>query len=158
MKHLILVRHAKSSWSNPSLKDKIRPLSKRGKKEALLVGQSLKEMGLIPQLILSSPAKRAIKTAKRIAKKLNYPKNSISKDELIYSDDIHDLLKVISSIREDIDQVLLVGHNPSLLELGNYFTGTKIEKLSTSGILMIEFKVKSWKQISTSNSELILYL
>jgi phosphohistidine phosphatase len=158
MKHLLLVRHAKSNWNDQNLEDKLRPLSKRGKKEALLVGKSLKEMGLIPQLILSSPAKRALKTTKRIAKELSYSKNSIINDELIYSDDIHHLLQVIYSIRKEIDQVLIVGHNPSLLELGNYFTGTKIEKLSTCGILMIEFKVKSWKQISKSNGELTLYL
>lgn len=158
MKHLLLVRHAKSCWDNPSLNDEIRPLSKRGKKEALILGQSLKEMGLIPQLILSSTARRALKTAKRIAKELSFAKTSIKKDELIYSDDIRHLLKVVYSINQDIDQVLIVGHNPSLLELGNYFAGTKIKKLPTCGFLMIEFKVKSWKNISPGNGELTLYL
>jgi phosphohistidine phosphatase len=158
MKHLLLVRHAKSSWDDPNLEDKIRPLNKRGKKEALILGKSLKKMGLIPQLILSSPAKRALKTANRIAKELNYPKNSIAQDELIYSDNIQHLLKVIHSIEEGTGQVLMVGHKPSLLELGNYLTGTKIEKLPTCGILLVEFKVKSWKQISANKGELTLYL
>jgi phosphohistidine phosphatase len=74
MKTLILVRHAKSSWKNISLDDFDRPLNKRGKKDAQLMGKKLKERQVVPDLILSSPAKRARKTAKAFAKAIAFPK------------------------------------------------------------------------------------
>jgi phosphohistidine phosphatase len=77
MKTIILVRHAKSSWKDLSLDDFDRPLNKRGKINAPLMGEKLKERQIMPDLILSSPAKRARKTATTIAKKIGYPKKKI---------------------------------------------------------------------------------
>ena len=77
MKTIILVRHAKSSWKDLRLDDFDRPLNKRGKKNAPFMGKILKARRTIPDLILSSPAKRAGKTARAIAKAIDYPKTKI---------------------------------------------------------------------------------
>ena len=77
MKTIILVRHAKSSWKNPRLDDFERPLNKRGRRDAPLMGEKLKERQILPDLILASPAKRARKTADLIAKAIGYPRKNI---------------------------------------------------------------------------------
>ena len=84
MKNLLLIRHAKSSWDDPLLSDQERPLNKRGKRDAPAMGLMLKEKGLHPDLILSSPAKRALKTAKLIAEAIDYPKKQCRHSQAVF--------------------------------------------------------------------------
>ncbi len=112
MKRLYLIRHAKSSWDDPSLDDFDRPLSKRGKHDAPLMGKLLKQKNIIPDLILSSPAKRAKKTAKKIAKELGKA-NIVYLDEL-YDASSQDLLADIKKISDTYTTVFLIAHNPRL--------------------------------------------
>ena len=84
MKTVILVRHAKSSWKDSSLKDYDRPLNKRGKRDAPFMGKKIREREILPDLILSSPAKRARKTAIRVAEEIGYPKEKIQYDDKMY--------------------------------------------------------------------------
>ena len=85
MKTLLLVRHAKSSRNEPALQDKDRPLNNRGKRDAPKMGKRLAKREVTPDLILSSPAKRALKTAQLIAKKLDYKLQDIVVDERLYA-------------------------------------------------------------------------
>ena len=94
-KTLYLIRHAKSSWKRSSLGDSERPLNKRGKHDAPMMGKILKERGEIPGLIISSPAKRAHSTAKFFAKALNYPENNIIISNELYFADINNYLDLI---------------------------------------------------------------
>ena len=84
MKKLYLARHAKSSWKNPDLDDYDRPLNKRGIRDAPFIGKKLKEKNILPDLIISSPAIRAITTAKELAAQMGYPEENIILDENIY--------------------------------------------------------------------------
>lgn len=156
MKQLLLVRHAKSSWDNIDLDDLDRPLNKRGKKEATLLGRLLKKNGLIPQLIISSPAKRAYKTAIKMTHELNLPKKNIEENKIIYSGNTHKIIELISSLDKKTDLVLIVGHYPSIMELGNYLTGSNFLKLKTSGFILINLKIKSWKEIAKDKGNILL--
>src|SRR5437899_11500650 len=98
MKTLFLVRHAKSSWDDTALPDKDRPLNDRGKRDAPKMGERLAKRGVTPDLILSSPAKRALETAQIIAKKLDYKLADIVVDERLYATGADDLLDVIRKL------------------------------------------------------------
>jgi phosphohistidine phosphatase len=147
MKKLILIRHAKSSWNFPHLKDFDRPLNSRGKKDAPLMGRRLKKKKEHPDLIISSPAKRAIKTAKIIAKQLDYPKKKIVVKENIYEASTDDLLEVIRNIDDKFTNVYLFGHNPGFNNLSYYLTKKDVDNIPTCGIFAIEFEIESWAYV-----------
>ena len=144
MKNLLLIRHAKSSWDDLSLSDRERPLNKRGKRDAPAMGLLLKEKGLLPDLIFSSPAKRALKTAKIIAEEVGYPKNHIEVRESIYGQGLDSLLGLIGSIDDGMESVFLIGHNPELTELANRLSNANIANVPTCGIVSIEFAAAHW--------------
>lgn len=156
LKQLLLIRHAKSSWDDIGLEDIDRPLNNRGKKEASILGRLLKKKGLLPQLIISSPAKRARKTAKKISQEVGYPKSDIEINKVIYPGSVSSLVECIRSIDKKIDQVFIVAHYPGLMDLGNYLAGSNIEKLPTCGFILIDFKMKSWKDITKDSGNLVL--
>lgn len=153
MKTLYLTRHAKSSWDVPELRDFDRPLSKRGKKNAPFMGKRLKEMGIEPDLIITSPAQRAFSTTRLLAEELGYPKKWIRKDERIYENSIRDLLVVIHEIEPTVNHLILVGHNPSITELAEHFTGVEVENIPTCGIFAIDFDFDSWKGVKKGNGK-----
>ncbi len=95
MKRVYLVRHAKSDWKRIGLADRDRPLNKRGKRDAPVMGQRLAARGVKPDLIVTSPAKRARKTAKVFAKELGYPKDEIVVEERVYEGGVEDLWDII---------------------------------------------------------------
>ena len=155
MKRLFLVRHAKSSWKDMNLDDFDRPLSKRGKENAPLMGKRLKKRGVVPDLILSSSALRAKATAKKIAKKLGC-EDKVVLDDSLYDSDSDTMLKLLQSLDEKISVVFLVGHNPELNILADELVGFD-ENIVTAGIVEIVFSCKKWKQISAKNAECISF-
>lgn len=145
MKHLYLIRHAKSSWSHPDLSDIDRPLNKRGKRDAPFMGSRLKKYDVYPDLVCTSPAKRARKTAKHICSAIGYPLERIVKNGDIYTSDLNRLLNVVREVPEDVDTLFLVGHNFVLTDLAEYLTGETLINVPTSGIVSIIFSGNSWK-------------
>ena len=119
MKTLFLIRHAKSSWDDTALPDKDRPLNDRGKRDAPKMGKRLAKRDVKPDLILSSPAKRALTTAEIIAKKLDYKLKDIVVDDRLYAGAVHDLLNVIHKLGDKPKRVILFGHNPELTEFAH---------------------------------------
>ena len=148
MKHLLLIRHAKSSWKNKILTDVERPLNNRGKKEGKILGRLLKKNKLLPDLIISSHAKRARKTAKKIAKEIKYPKNNLKINEIIYQEDVTKIVNLLQSMDDDLNQIFIVGHNPTLMNLTQYFTNISLKKFATSGFVLISFPIKNWHDLS----------
>jgi phosphohistidine phosphatase len=143
MKMLFLVRHAKSSKDDPALPDKDRPLNDRGERDAPKMGERLAKREVKPDLILSSPAKRAFRTAQVIARKLNYKPQDIVLDERLYAAGADDLLNVIRELGSKPTTVMLFGHNPELTELAHRLSGT-ITHLPTSAVAEFSFDAKSW--------------
>jgi phosphohistidine phosphatase len=116
MKSVLILRHAKSSWTHPELNDHDRPLNKRGKRNAPLIGELLKNEHLIPELIISSNAKRADSTAKIVAKAAGY-KGEIALNQSLYAARPAEYIDVLRDMSNEYARVLMVGHNPGLEEL-----------------------------------------
>ncbi len=160
MKTVYLVRHAKSSWEDDSLADFDRPLNERGKIDAPRMGKRLKEKGVTPDLFLSSPAKRALSTAKRIAAVLEYPKEKIKTEQALYHADEDEILNVIRSNNDKNDCILLFAHNPGLTDFVNTMNNDRkqfIGNVPTCGIAAFRFDVSSWRQIDFGKGELVYY-
>ncbi len=146
MKTLILVRHAKSSWDDPALADEERPLDARGERDAPKVGKRLAKAGAKPDLILSSPAKRALTTARVIAKELGYKRKKIVVDDRLYAAEADVVLDVIQRLGNEADSVMLFGHNPELTELAHRLS-SKIKRMPTCAVAEFTFDVNSWSRI-----------
>jgi phosphohistidine phosphatase len=146
MKTLFLIRHAKSSWGNPALPDKDRPLSARGERDAPKMGTRLAERDVKPDMILSSPARRALTTAEIIAKKLDYRVKDIVVDDRLYAAAVDDLLSVIHKLGDKARCVMLFGHNPEFTELAHRLS-SEITHMPTCAVAEFTFSAKSWSEV-----------
>ena len=146
MKTLFLIRHAKSSWGDTALPDKDRPLNDRGRRDAPKIGERLAKRDVKPDLILSSPAMRALTTAEIIAKKLDYRRKDIVVDDRLYAVGADDLLDVIRKLGDKLERVMLFGHNPELTELAHRLS-SKIPHMPTCAVAEFTFDAKSWSKI-----------
>jgi phosphohistidine phosphatase len=146
MKTLFLIRHAKSSWNNAALPDKDRPLNDRGKRDAPKMGKRLAKRDVKPDLILSSPAMRALTTAEIIAKRLDYKLKEIVVDNRLYAGEADDLLNVIHKLGDTLERVMLFGHNPELTELAHRLS-REITHMPTCAVAEFTFDAKSWSNI-----------
>lgn len=156
-KRLILLRHAKSSWKEAALADFDRPLSGRGKRDAPAMAQRLKQWGIRPDLILSSPAKRARKTAKIAAEELGYPGKAIRCDERLYLQGVKALLAVLTETDDRCDEVMLVGHNPDMTELAERLTGDDFGEIPTAGAVVIRIEGTNWRDLAESGGATLLF-
>ena len=148
MKKLFLVRHAKSDWENPHLKDIERPLNERGYANA----NSMSYQRVIkPDLIISSPAVRAFTTALLFARNLNYNSNTIILKQELYESTVNDYVSVFSEIDNKYDTVMLFGHNPTISDLVGQLTQSSYILMPTCCIAGINFDVKNWKEIKIGN-------
>ena len=157
MKTLYIIRHAKSSWKFPELSDAERPLNKRGKRDAPEMGKRLSEKGVFPDLMLSSPANRALTTCQVIADKLDYPKSEIETNEEIYHAGVDSLLKVVRAIDDTWNTVFLFGHNPGFTDFANELTHSDIYNIPTCGIFACTFDTGHWKEVGFGKGEKIFY-
>ena len=142
MKTLLILRHAKSSWKDPGMTDHARPLNSRGKHDAPRIGQLLRDQGLHPDLILSSTAKRARSTAKRVVKGGELSCSPQLLDEL-YLASAETYIEVLRQQPSAYERILVVGHNPGLEELVLMLTGTSLA-LPTGALVQVEFEIDTW--------------
>ncbi len=136
-KTLYIARHAKSSWSDMSLSDFERPLNARGKRDAPFMANLLKEKNIHPELILSSPAKRAKKTAKHYHEAVG---GELRFDEGIYEASSMSLFYLVQEALQNVDSVMIVGHNPGLTALNDMLSDKSIFNIPTAGIVGIAFE------------------
>ncbi len=113
-RELILLRHAKSAWDTDAPTDFQRPLSPRGKRAARRVGERLRGSRLVPDLVVSSPAKRAKQTARRVLRGLGLDEDEVRWVEALYAAGLEEHLRVLADLPRSARRVLLVGHNPTL--------------------------------------------
>lgn len=155
MRTLYLVRHAKSSWGNPGLRDHDRPLNDRGLHDAPKMAQMLASQGVVPDLLVSSPAKRALTTALFFAEAFNIEPREVQKDPNIYEAFPQEILRIISELPESAKTVLLFGHNPTFTEVANRFAEDDfIENVPTCGVVKITSSADSWKAFYEGNSKI----
>ena len=149
LKTLLLLRHAKSSWEKLNINDHDRSLNKRGKKDAPKMGKVIKELDIVPDVIISSSAKRAMDTAKLIAENCKHKKN-IEKNPLLYASTLENYIDVISMVSDYHQKVLVVGHNPIIEELVNKFIN-QMEIIPTCTLVQLSLNIKSWKLLNGLN-------
>ena len=156
MKTLYLVRHAKSSWQEPSLADKQRPLNKRGHASAEDMGQRLKQRGVTLDLMISSPALRAITTAGYLADAIDYPESAIQQESSLYFSGASSMLEVVQGCDPSLSTLMLVGHNPDMTAFTNYLCGYHTDNMPTCAISTIEFEGE-WACITKMSGTLANY-
>ena len=147
MKVLWLVRHAKSSWSQSDLDDFDRPLNKRGLAAAPELGRRMAAAGAEIDVIISSPAKRALATAKLIAEQIGYPESNIVTDERVYLASSGTLQDVVADAPKDASRLMLVGHNPGFTNFFNRLGDAHIDNLPTSAGGCFRFDSDDWSQL-----------
>lgn len=147
------MRHAKSSWDFEELSDHDRPLNNRGRKDAPLMGRELMAREVTVDLILSSPAVRALTTATLVAKELEYDPEKIAVEEDIYKSNKHELLTVIKNIPNQFDKVLLVGHNNTQTELANMLSPELVPTMPTAAVVCLTFNCDTWAEIERKNAQ-----
>lgn len=145
MKTLLLLRHAKSSWDDPTLPDHDRPLNPRGKKAAPRMGVLLRDEGLLPDLIVTSTAKRARKTAKIVAETSGYT-GPVVPEPALYFEGAGAYLAAIHAADADITRLMLVGHNPDMEEVIHLLTG-RVERMPTAALAAIDLNVARWDEV-----------
>lgn len=152
MKTLLLLRHAKSSWKDTSVKDFDRPLNQRGLKAAPAIGRLMRKRKLQPELVLSSPAERARQTTQLVLEAAGL-KTEVRYDERIYEASAARLFEIVSQIDEEAGMVMMVGHNPGFEELLEALTG-EARSLSTAALACIELDSEKWSKVKAGENRL----
>lgn len=150
MKTITIFRHAKSSWDDDSLDDYDRPLNARGKRDAPVMADRLRHAGIRPSLILSSPAKRAWSTAKKIAREISYPVEFLQREKGLYLASRSRLLDIINDQDVGFNSILVVGHNPGLTDLANYLVPDVTDNLPTCSFLSVLVDADDWDLTSAA--------
>jgi phosphohistidine phosphatase len=147
MKTLLILRHAKSSWKHLELSDHDRPLNKRGKRDAPIIGELIRKKGLVPDVIFSSTAVRAKDTASAVASASGYAGKIIFLFAL-YSASPNEYIKFIEDLKDDdnYSSILVVGHNPSIEELVQMLTG-EFQEMPTCALAMITLQIETWSSL-----------
>lgn len=153
MKTLLILRHGKSSWKDLSLPDHDRPLNKRGRRNAKMMGRLLASQDLMPELILASTAERARRTARRVGAAAGYD-GEIELLPDLYLAASGAYLNRVALTSEAIDRVLVVGHNPGLTHLVSDTTGAQ-KRFPTGALAQVEFDIESWPQVLDARGVLV---
>jgi phosphohistidine phosphatase len=156
MKTLLILRHAKSSWKDMTLADHDRPLKERGKRDAPRMGELLREQSLVPDLILSSTAKRALKTAELVADACGY-EGDIEAHEEFYPGDPDAFIDALQVLPDQYQVVMVVGHNPCLEELLEFLTEST-EFLPTAALAKVALPVTCWYELSYETEGMLIDL
>ncbi len=139
MKRLFLIRHAKSSWAEPGLDDFHRPLNHRGKKDGPAMAKRLAAAGIRPDVIISSPAVRAKKTALFMALGTGYEESAVRYDDNLYLGSVSYYCRLIATLLEQVNVLFLVGHNNTITELAEYLCGQELGNVPTCGVVALEY-------------------
>lgn len=157
MKRLLMVRHAKSDWSNLRLKDYDRPLNERGKLNAPAMGKRLLDRNFKVDLIVSSTAKRAASTANRIAKAINYDKSKIEWIKELYHAEPKKIKEVIYQLENKAQCAMVVCHNTGITDFVNSLCGLITQNVPTCGMVAFEIDTDKWENFSNAPIKLIFY-
>lgn len=157
MKTLTLLRHAKSSWKDSRLEDHERPLNRRGRRAAPLMADRMKDAGVRPSLILSSPALRASTTAEIVAQRLGFPVESVRREDRLYLASVGGLLDVIAAQDPDVDHIMIVGHNPGLTDFANHLSPNLTGNIPTCGVVSFEMAADDWRLGGDIETTLLVY-
>lgn len=153
MKTLLLVRHAKSDWGNPALEDFDRPLNERGKRDAPAMARRLLDKNINIDAIISSPSKRAAKTAKAFAESYDLKKSRLQFKEELYMAGSAAFTAVIESADDKFESIAVFSHNPGITGFANELTNARIDNIPTCGVFAIKINTDTWKNFRNAPKE-----
>ena len=162
---LSLLRHAKSSWKNPSLPDREQPLNTRGIADAPMMGRAMTERGIDPELVLCSSARRTVDTLGLVLPELKVEPKVVYEDALYHASPA-EILQMLRAIQPGSRRVMMVGHNPEIQRLALDLIGTGPkhlrdrlqEKYPTTGLVVINFTAGLWSSVDINSGSLNLFL
>jgi phosphohistidine phosphatase len=157
-KKLYLVRHAKAQQDSIDNSDFSRELADRGLRDASLVGSYLKDNGYLVDMIISSPAARAIGTAELIAQQMEYKLTAIHTNEELYMASARTFLQVVNQLKDDWQSVMITSHDPAVTYLGEYLSKAEVGHMPTGSAMVISFEVDSWAEISENSGSLDTFI
>ena len=155
MKTLYLLRHAKSSWDDPELKDFERPLASRGLRDVPEMASRFQNRGSHVECIISSPAVRAKTTAKLLAEQIGFPVDEVASNPELYFAGAGMFLKAARLLDDHFDSAMLVGHNPAITEFANMMSGADIDNIPTCGLVQMSLDIDSWGDIEEGSAQLV---
>lgn len=157
MKTLLLVRHAKSSWDAPGLSDFDRPLNERGKKDAPEMAKRLKDKKIEIDLFVSSPAKRARKTAKYFAEEFGVKKEDIQLVDDLYLATPSAFQKTVAELNDKDDAVVIFSHNPGITEFANSLSNVRIDDMPTCSVFAVYADTGSWSDFENAEKKFLFF-
>jgi phosphohistidine phosphatase len=160
MKVLLLTRHAKSSWEDSDLADFDRPLNERGKRDAPRMGKRLRERDIHPDIMVTSPARRAFDTCIEIATALKFPESKIKTSQSLYHASEDEILRVVQGLKDhdDHEEVAIVfGHNPGLTDFANRLMNETIDNIPTCGVVGCHLRVTRWQEVTWGAGNLAFF-
>ena len=157
MKTLLLVRHAKSSWDNLQLTDFERPLNDRGKKDAPAMAEKVKDRKIKIDRFISSPAKRAKKTAVIFMDEYGMQEKDLVLLPSLYEASVKNFYEAVENINDKDDAIALFSHNPGITDFVNTLTEKKVDNMPTCGVFAIKIKTKNWKDFKKATKEFFFF-
>jgi phosphohistidine phosphatase len=153
MKTLFLIRHAKSSWDTATLSDFDRPLNERGKKDAPAMAKRLLQNKVSPDLFVSSPAKRAKKTAELFVSEFGKQESDIVFVSELYHAPAESFYNIIAGFNDQFNAAAIFSHNPGITEFVNSLTTVRLDNMPTCGIFAVNALIKNWADFASAKKE-----
>jgi len=144
---LIIIRHGKSSWDHEGLDDIDRPLAERGILNSAEMAKRLLDKGIVPELILSSPASRALNTALIMLRNWGLEPEKLQIHDPLYDAYLEEIKQVVSKAPPEISRLAIYGHNPSFTMYANHFLNERLDNLPTAGVVIVTLESEGWKGI-----------
>lgn len=157
MKTVLLIRHAKSSWDDPLMVDFDRPLNERGKKDAPIMARRLKDKRIFIDAFISSPAKRAKKTAKLFAEVFKYNENKLIYKSELYHADAEVFYNVLETVDNENNSIAVFSHNPGITYFVNELTEVKVDDMPTCAVFAIHVDCSKWKDFRKAKKKFLFF-
>ena len=154
-KRCTLLRHAKSSWTDPALGDHERPLNERGERDVPRMARRLRSLGVRPSLIITSTAARALQTVRLFAREIGYPLEFLQREAGLYLAPPEAIVAVIGQQDESFNDLLVCGHNPGMSELAATLTRGAVREMPTCGAVILEAPIRKWAELPGAEWQLV---
>ena len=157
MKKLLIIRHAKSSWANSNESDFERPLNDRGRMNAPEMAERLVKRKVLPDVIISSAAKRTVETSLLMMKQLGLQQQQLIKKQELYLATPETILETILSLDDAWQTAAIIAHNPGVTDFVNSICEVKVDDMPTCAVYAVQIKTDSWKNFSTAAKEFLFF-
>jgi len=154
MKTLIIVRHGAFSHDKPGVLDAAHSLNHRGRHDVAAAAERFAALQITPDLVLTSPARRARETTEIFQKKMKLPEDRLQPEAEIYEAEKREVLRIVHRQDDSNDIIMIVGHNPGMTSLLHHLVDGEVEKMPSSSFAVVELDVNSWRQVSFKKATL----